>query len=677
MSGTAEMEMMERQERGNRRIEIALAGHPNVGKSTVFNTLCGLHQKVGNYPGVTVDKKIGRLHFEGLALDILDLPGVYSLLPNSEDERITVDVLKGKVTGTAKPELVLYVADATNLERALPLYYQIAELGIPMVFVLTMADQMAKEGITLDLDVLEQRLGVPVLAMDGRKRSDIEKLERLVKETLAGDSKFQGSVLPSSEVLPALDRARRDYDRARTLVAEVETRPSQQTRSWSDRLDALFLHRGLGLLVFVGTMFLIFQSLYSWSGPFTDLIDIGFSALGESLGGMLAETPILQSLVADGIINGVGSVVIFLPQILLLFIFIAILEDSGYMARAAFLMDKLLAWTGLNGRAFIPMLSGFACAVPAIMSTRVMSDPKSRLATILVLPLTSCSARLPVYVVLIGAFIEPRYGAAWAAFTLFAMHALGLLIALPLAWLFNRSMLKNIAPPFIMEMPPYRLPKLGNVLARARQAGWAFLTQAGTIIFACTILIWALSYFPRPDSVESQIDARYASQIESAQDEVELEAIQTQRDNALNAAYLEQSFLGRTGKLVEPVFEPLGFDWKISVGILSAFPAREVIIATLGIIYSVGEDEASEGRLIETLQSTTKDDGSPAYTALTAISLMIFFALCSQCMSTLATIKRELRSWKWTGFVFVYMTGLAYIASLLVFQVGSFMGWGV
>jgi len=438
-------------------------------------------------------------------------------------------------------------------------------------------------------------------------------------------------------------------------------------------IDRLLIHRFFGLAIFAAVMYLMFQGIYTWAGPFMDGIEASFGWLGGLSEGWLAGMPMLQSLIADGLIGGVGSVVIFLPQILILFVFVAFLEDSGYLARAAFLMDKLIAWTGLNGRSFIPMLSGFACAVPAIMAARVMPDPKARMATILITPLMSCSARLPVYVLLIGAFIEPELGAGWAAFTLFAMHGLGLLVALPIAWFLNRSLLKTPATPFVLEMPPYRMPKWRNVLFRSAQAGKNFLAKAGAIILACSIVIWALSYFPRPDAVRENIEARYQQQTAAS---VEAQAELTRRmENEIAGAYLEQSILGRMGKAVQPLFAPLGFDWKISVGILGAFPAREVIIATLGIVYNVGEADESSPNLRTKLQEERGSDGRPVFTPLVAIALMVFFALCSQCMSTLAVIRRELNSWGWTLFVFAYMTVLAYLFGLGVYQIGGWLGF--
>jgi len=366
----------------------------------------------------------------------------------------------------------------------------------------------------------------------------------------------------------------------------------------------------------------------------------------------------LRSLVAEGVVAGVGGVFIFLPQILILFLFVAVLEDSGYMARAAFLMDKVFSWTGLNGKSFVPMLSSFACAVPAIMTTRTIEDPRARLTTILVAPLMSCSARLPVYVLMIGAFIQPKYGALWAGTALFAMHALGLIVAIPVAFIINRFLLKTRPVPFLLEMPPYRRPALRSVVMRMYRSGSEFVVRAGTVIFAFSIVIWALTYFPRPDSVRLAMEEKY--QAKAAEIEKEIDA-----------AYLEQSYMGRFGKTVQPVFAPAGFDWKITVGVLAAFPAREVIVSTLGIIYSVeGDDDAAVVALKSKMAAATWPDGRPVYTPAVAVAIMVFFAFCLQCGSTVAVMAKE-AGWKWAAFAFVYMTALAWVGAVVAFQVGK------
>ncbi|MCR9143952.1 MAG: ferrous iron transport protein B [bacterium] len=755
-----------------KRPQIAIAGNPNTGKSTVFNALCGTRQKVANYPGVTVEKKMGFVFLGDREAELVDLPGLYSLTPVSPDEEAAADVLMGRLGDAehVRPDLILCVLDATNLKRNLFLFSQVLELDLPVVVALTMTDLMERAGVQVNVDALQKQLGVPVVPVVTRERQDLVKLTAVMRSVLDGAVDGDGAGVPQAkaagpgfpkeleslvsqlqerlastlplggfearqllvsdshalvprinedagarQVLLELREKTRDLSQNPAAVAiaryrwidelleKVERREPGRRVGFSAKLDSVLTHRLFGFAAFAGIMYTVFQAIYSWAGPFMDFIDEGTGMLGDFVGGFLVATPMLQSLIVDGVITGVGSVVIFLPQIVILFLFIAFLEDSGYLARAAFLMDRLLGWTGLNGRAFIPMLSSFACAVPGVMAARVMPDPRARLTTILIAPLMSCSARLPVYLLMIGAFIEPHFGAGWAAFTLFAMHGLGLVVALPVAWFLNRGFLKTPSIPFVLELPEYRWPIPSNVAFRAYEASKKFLLRAGTVIFAASIIIWAMSYFPRPDSVATEIQAEYAGQLaaateadeadeaggspgvesdgleaetaETAQTGAAAEELQARIDNEIAGAYLEQSFLGRLGHAVQPVFAPLGFDWKISVGILGAFPAREVIIATLGIIYNVGADVDEESdSLRDRMAAETHSDGAPVYTPLVAITLMIFFALCSQCMSTLATVWRELNSWQWAAFMFVYMTSLAYVFGLVVYQAGRAFG---
>ncbi len=728
----------------SRRPEIALIGNPNTGKTTVFNALCGTRQRVGNFPGVTVEKKTGITLLSGdKQADVIDLPGLYSLKAVSPDEDVAADVIMGRVTGTNKPDVILFVLDSTNLKRNLYLFSQIAELGMPLVVVLTMTDLLERENIKIDFNEMEKQLGVPVLPLVGRDKTQLDRIKKVLFESIqekpssgislnfpddleriASDLKHkldkhvslshfeareilffkQYTLLDHYNSIPeaitVIEDARnrlggrwapsiiafKRYAWADSLLKIVEKREKPRGISLTERLDSFLTSRVFGLLSFIGIMYLVFQSIYTWAGPLMDFIDSSFSFMGGVVYQWLDGMPILQSLVVDGMISGVGSVVIFVPQIAILFLFIAFLEDSGYLSRAAFLMDRLLGWTGLNGRAFIPMLSGFACAIPGIMSTRIMPDPRARLTTILIVPLMSCSARLPVYMLFIGAFIEPAFGAGWAAFALFAMHALGIIISLPIAWVLNRGILNTPSIPFVLEMPPYKMPQAYNVLYRAYEASKDFLIRAGTIIFAMSIFIWFLSYFPRPALLEQNVIADANSKIEdlktklSISDSAEQENIKLQISEIktgvkarVASMYLEQSILGRAGKAIQPVFAPLGFDWRLSVGILSAFPAREVIVSTLGIIYNVGENVSEESETLKSRLSSGTGDAAP-YTPLTAITLMVFFALSSQCMSTLAMVKRELNSWSWMIGLFTYMTVLAYIIAIIVKVTGTMLG---
>ncbi len=701
---------------------VAVVGNPNAGKTTLFNSLTGSYQKVGNYPGVTVEKVSGTLRFAEETVEVIDVPGLYSLAPVSEDERVAVDVIEGVAKGTSKPDLLVCVMDADNLERNLYLYTQLAESGHPILVALTMVDRLKKNGKQIDLVRLSNLLGcevVPVVGHKSRGLTDLkeaiernlempkhprfelglpdaietriaslrERMARLgadfsnaeVREGLLEPSKnFQKFLSDFPELEEPFEEARAhltervsespkaDVGTRYQWAAMVQRAVLQETvapkkRTITDRLDALLVHRVFGLIVFVGLMYLVFQSIYTFAQPVMNGIEAFFNLIGKTVSPHLAGVPILQSLVVDGLIGGVGGMLVFLPQILILFFFIAVLEGTGYLARAAFLMDRLLGWCGLNGRAFIPLLSSFACAIPGIMSARVMPDPKSRLATILVAPLMSCSARLPVYLLLIGAFIQPKFGAFWAGFTLFAMHFLGLIVAVPIVYILNRKILRGKRLPFLLELPPYQLPKWRDVWLAMYFRGKVFVKTAGTIIVFMSMLIWALSYFPRSNEAAQQYTASFVVSNPSAtKDEIA---------KYVDEEQLAHSFLGSFGKTIEPIFRPAGFDWRITTAILSAFPARETVVPSLGIIFNLGND-VNEGSadLRKSLAQSKWPDGRPLFTGWTAIGLMVFFALCAQCMATLATVKRETNSWKWAAFMFTYMTVLAYLAAVGVHQ---------
>ena len=681
---------------------IALIGNPNAGKTTVFNALCGARQHTGNYAGVTVEKKTGSLRGHE-NIEIIDLPGTYSLNAKSADEEITERVLSGHAGKERIPDLAIAVLDASNLKRSLYLTLQLRESGVPFICALTMTDIAARRGIIIDQAALAKKLGVPVYEVTHAEKVQIAALAEAIADphpqplTEGGGedatTKWRGGqkrIGPKgkkflSPPLQVLERGRggeveqryAEIDKILHSVVKKEPRSGSLTQ----RIDRLLTHRVFGLIAFTLIIGGVFFSIYAGARPIMDGIDSVMKNLAQSARAALSAYPVTSSLVSDGVIAGAGSVFVFLPQIMILFFFIAILEETGYLARAAFLMDKLLGWTGLNGRAFIPLLSSFACAVPGILSARVMPTDRARMATILIAPLMSCSARLPVYVLFIGAFVEPRFGALWAAATLFAMHLVGISVAMPLAWLLNRKILKTGQSPFILELPEYHMPHWPNVWRRVHDAAKNFLQRVGGIIFALSIVIWALAYFPhsaktgdlemmrfsRANSMDIEetliLYTGTASTKESQEKKAELE-------NSLRAAYLTDSFLGRFGRAVEPVFRPLGFDWKISVAILAAFPAREVFVSTLGIIFSVTDAKDDPAVLGRRLSSEKTPDGKPAYGALLAASIMIFFALCAQCMSTLATIRRELDSTRWALGVFFVMTGLAYVISLLVYQLG-------
>ncbi len=653
---------------------IALVGNPNAGKTTVFNALCGAAQKTGNYAGVTVEKKVGRLRAER-NIEVIDLPGAYSLKPKSADEEITERVILGHAGRERVPDLNLLVLDASNLKRSLYIAEELREKGAPVLAVLTMRDVAERRGFTVDSAALEKAMGVRVVEVTRGAKDHIENLNQAILDALNTTKK---KAPRKTKINPTIDER---YAAINAVVRKAVTKNLRQDTT-SARIDSFLTHRIFGLVAFsvlIGSMFL---SIYAGAQPMMDAIDYTMKTVAGWARTSLTAYPLTASLISDGAIAGAGSVFVFLPQIMILFFFIAVFEETGYLARAAFLMDKLLHWTGLNGRAFIPLLSSFACAVPAIMSARVMPSDRTRMATILITPLMSCSARLPVYILFIGSFIEPRYGALWAAVTLFGMHLVGIVVAMPLAWLLNRKVLKTGQSPFILELPEYRMPHWPNVWRRVYDAAMDFLRGVAGIIFALSITIWALAYFPHAQKTTDSVYTAFSQEkkmpvkeVHSLATETKLsekaQALKSDLDNALRAAHLRESYLGHFGRWVQPVFAPLGFDWKISVAILAAFPAREVFISTLGIIYSVADTDAEPEALSKKLLNEKKKDGSPLYSVLLAVTVMIFFALCAQCMSTLAAIRRELRSTRWAITVFIVLTSIAYLMAMAVWQVGS------
>ena len=706
---------------------IAVMGNPNTGKSTLFNRLTGSSQRVGNYPGITVSGAQGSIDLDGRTCRLVDLPGAYSFSPASPDEAVVVDLFSGRKEDA--PELVICVLDGTNLRRNLYLPMQLADTGLPTVLALNMTDACRERGIEIDIELLSSRLGIPVVPIVASRGEGVDALRSAMARALSdrpslppvdfGAAVEDAEGILSSVVESATGRSMGPFERRRllfegdsedaTIRAGLERARARLVEAGHDpvsleaqgryaaidvlldgviraapgtpgkdvyAIDRFLTHRVYGLLAFGVAMMLVFGSIYWLAQPAMNWVDMAVAAIGSSVGAALVDAPLLQSLVVDGIVTGVGSVLIFLPQILLLFLFIALLEDSGYMARAAFLMDRVFAWCGLNGKSFVPMLSSYACAVPAILSTRGIENPRARLTTILVAPLMSCSARLPVYVLLIGAFVQPVYGPFWAGGVLFAMHVVGLLVAIPVAFVLNRFVLRVATVPFLLEMPPYRVPRPRDVWARVYAAGRKFVTQAGTVILAFTVVIWALTYFPRPDSVRDEVVAGIVQETGLSSAEIE-ETRAGLVDLRTGTAYLEQSYLGRMGRVVQPIFAPAGFDWKITVGIIAAFPAREVIVSTLGIVYSLSPDDMESGEssnaLRDKLANATWPDGRPVFTLPVALAVMVFFAFCMQCGSTVAVIAQEV-GWRWATVSFVYMTVLAWVSAVAVYQVGTSIG---
>jgi len=723
---------------GTKTVRVALVGNPNTGKSTLFTALAGVRQRVGNYPGVTVEKKLGHLRHGEQRFELIDLPGTYSLAPRSPDEMLTVNVLLGRRDNVAPPDVVLSIVDASNLERNMFLLSQVLSLGLPTVVALNMVDLAHERKIEIDTAELAERLGVPVIAVQANRRIGLEQLkEALVQAAgksppphdpfpasfqqevrelgnwlatrqplphflverllLDGDGYLEEELLngAASEGVEKLRAARSSlaaagcptpaveamarYGWISRLLEGVVRRPDVHQATTSDRIDAVLTHKLWGTFVFAAAMTVLFSSIFILAVPLMDAIDEAIGAVANALETTMPESA-LRSLIVDGVIGGVGAVVIFLPQILVLFLIIGILEDCGYMARAAFLMDRLMAGVGLSGKSFIPLLSSFACAVPGIMATRVIENRRDRLTTILIAPLMSCSARLPVYVILIGAFVPPTHYlggiVGLQGLVLLAMYSIGIMVAIGVAWLLKKTLLRGETPPFVLELPSYKVPSLRTVAFRMVERGWAFLARAGTVIFAVTIVIWGLAYYPRSDArVAADIAAQRAT---IAHDPAAVAMFDDPENMAKLKASLHQrySFLGRAGQWIEPVVRPLGWDWRIGCAVIASFPAREVVMGVLGVIYHLGPevDVASEGdqsRLQEKLRAARWDgSGEPVYHLPVALSIMVFFALCAQCAATLAVIRRETNSWRWPVFTFVYMTTLAYLGALVTYQIG-------
>ena len=721
---------------------VALLGNPNTGKTTLFNALTGFRAKVGNYPGVTVERKVGPLRaLDGV--EVLDLPGTYSLAARSPDEIVAVDVLLGRRADTRAPDLALVVVDASNLERNLYLASQVLETGLPVVVALTMTDVARARGHALDVDRLAAALGVPVVPLVAHKGEGVDALVAAVARVLADPrpprpvvtfpAAFDAEVdtlravlaatpcgdLPLAErrrllldvgghaearavarggpaVADAVAAARarlqaagvpvagleasRRYAALAALVAPALTVPAERKPSASDRLDVLLTHRVAGTVVFLALMSGMFVALFSGAAPLIALLDEHvFGALGAMLrsSGVLGGGAV-ESLVVDGVIAGVGGILVFLPQIVILSLVLAVLEDCGYMARAAFLMDRLLRWCGLSGRSFVPLLSSFACAVPGILAARTIDNRRDRFATMLVAPLMSCSARLPVYSLVVAAFL-PGLTGVQRGLVFAGAYVLGVVVAVPVAWVLKKTLLRGEPSPFLMELPPYKLPGARSVAHKTWLQAREFVVRAGTLILAASVVVWALSWFPRDPAVAAERDRAVATAEASVAAAAgagpeALAAARAAADEAKAAAerhangeWLRRSLLGRAGHVLEPLFAPIGWDWKVGVAVLASFPAREVVVSVLGVVYDLeGEDESSEAlhtRLRDARWDHGPRAGQPVFDVASALALLVFFALCMQCVSTLAVLRKETGGWRWPLFAFVLLSTLAYVGA--------------
>ncbi len=735
------------------KICVALTGNPNCGKTTLFNALTGLRAKVGNYAGVTVERKEGKL--AGAPNDreiiIIDLPGTYSLSPQSLDEQVSRDILFGRITEVPEPSLVVVVADASNLQRNLYYTTQVIELGYPVILALNMVDVAEQNGHYIDFEGLSAALGVPVIPLVASKKSGVPELRdkivaltkdnrRVIPRTFCElPEKFGPEVTALAELLTKtfpnrrrqaaaeallllsdertlksnstfypeaiqheiacarqrLEAANVDwrsvaiearYARASAIQMAVTTEEDVPKETLSDKLDRVLTHKVWGMLIFVGIMALMFQTIFSFAQIPMDWIDKGIEWVGDVVGNHMIDGP-LKSLAVNGVIKGVGAVIVFVPQICLLFMFISLLEDTGYMARAAFLMDRLMSRVGLHGKSFIPMLSSFACAIPGIMATRTIESPKDRLTTILVAPLMSCSARLPVYTLLIAACIPNQtvFGVfKLAGLTMLSMYLLGIVMALGMAWLLKKTLLKGAPPMLIMELPPYKIPVLKVTLRHMWDRSKLFLIRAGTVILGINIILWFLASYPKNADVAKEYAAKREAVAQapavagagSANEEAKTAAL-TELDKQEAGENLRNSFAGRMGRAIEPLIRPLGFDWKIGIGLISSFAAREVFVSTMSTVYNVGEgdDDETAKSLANTLREQKRADGSVLYTPLLGICLMVFYVLAMQCVSTMAVVRRETNTWKWVAFQWGYMAALAWGVTFLVYHGGKMLGF--
>jgi len=652
---------------------LALVGNPNAGKTTLFNALTGLRAKTANFPGTTVERKVGRLHLDHKQIVVVDLPGLYSLDSQSPDEKLASDALQGKLEHTA-PNAALVVVDATNLERNLFLASQVLELKCPVVVALNMMDMARRDGIRIDVAKLRDELGCVVVPVSARNGEGIDELKLELNRLVAGAMpEAVDHVDPHCAGCTGCTFQAR-YEWTEQISTRVMDAAIIQRSKWTDKLDDYFTHPVIGVAVFLGVMLGLFGLIF-WAAQIPmELIDHLFAGIQTWTSAKLPSGDI-QSLVSDGVVGGVGGILVFLPQICILFFALSLLEDTGYLSRAAFVMDKIMRKLGLPGKAFVPLLSAHACAIPAIMSTRVIENPRDRLVTILVTPLMACSARIPVYA-MVTALLFP-HSPLKAAIVFTAAYAVGVIAALGMAVIFRKTILPGESKPLMIELPPYRVPALRVALLHTYDRAKIFVKQAGTIILAISLVLWALSYYPKssPPAAAVAMTAQ-AAQFQKTGDTNQAAQLLDTADRLTAQNSLQNSFAGKIGHVIEPVIAPLGYDWQIGIGIISSFAAREVIVSTLAIVYGVGKDAAdnNQSSLYSTLRQAKRTDGTPIFNTATCASLLVFYILAAQCLSTTAVVRRETNSWKWPLFQIAYMTGLAYFAALIVYQVLKHFG---
>lgn len=661
---------LERPPAPPRSATVVLVGNPNAGKTTLFNALTGLRAKTANFPGTTVSRRSAEVEIGSRAVTLIDLPGLYSLQPTTPEERIACEALQGARDGRERPDAVVLVVDATNLERNLFLASQVMEQDVQAVVALNMIDVAHREGLHVDIPGLAQEMGCPVVPVSARTGEGLEELrrelDRVLDQRLVRIPIIQQRVAACNACSNCPFQSRYMWTEE---VASRRTRSHHATRgAHTERIDRILTHPVVGMAAFFAVMAAMFCLIFQIATVPMDMIDHLFATIGGWVAAWLPEGD-LRSLVVDGLIGGVGGILVFLPQICILFLFLALLEDTGYLARAAFVMDRLMRRIGLPGKAFVPLLSAHACAIPAILSTRVIEDRRDRLITILIAPLMTCSARIPVYTMVIALLFPER--PLMAALTFTGAYGLGIVAALLAAFVMKRTILPGETRPLVLELPNYRLPSLRTAFLHMYDQARVFVRQAGTLILVISLLLWVLATYPKSETPPHIAQMRVqAAQLETAGRADEATALANQADHAEDQHALAHSIAGRAGRLIEPVLAPLGFNWQIGIGIITSFAAREVIVSTLAVVYGVGSDHADEdaSSLYDALKRSRRADGSPVFTTATGLSLLVFYILAAQCLPTQAATRKETGSWKWAVFQLVYMTVLAYVGALITYQ---------